>query len=170
MTEENKTPVRYHVHDVLKMHERRLRKMEKDTTSDSGENAQNFESQFSNLNEQLTTLKTSFETNKKESGNRLSKCENTNNSSEVKLNSLEVKINNLEGKFNEFKVTFDKSNVYNKLEDILKNTATFCEQMIRMDAGNAILLKRLDTLEEKLNAHETQSEEKLDGEVKAVEE
>tara|TARA_Y100001960_G_C14685039_1_gene833284 strand:+ start:597 stop:1109 length:513 start_codon:yes stop_codon:yes gene_type:complete len=169
MTEENKTPVRYHIHDVLKMHERRLRKVEKDTTSDSGENAQNFKSQFSNLNEQLTTLKASFETNKKESSNRLSECENTNNLSEVKLNTLKDNINNLEKKFNEFKVTFDKSNVYNKLEDILKNTSTFCEQMLRMDAGNAILLKRLDTLEKKLNDDEMQSEEKLDDDVKAVE-
>ena len=72
MTEENKTPVRYHINDVLKMNERRLRKVEKDTTSDRCENAQNFKSQFINLNEQLTTLKASFETNKKESSNRLS--------------------------------------------------------------------------------------------------
>ena len=46
-----------------------------------------------------------------------------------------------------------------KLEDTLKNTGTFCEQMLRMDAQNAVLTNRLDDLANKVVEQPSEAEE-----------
>jgi uncharacterized coiled-coil protein SlyX len=53
------------------------------------------------------------------------------------VDNVQNRVTELEGRLSE---------VSKKLEDTLKNTGTFCEQMLRMEAQNAVLTNRLDDL------------------------
>jgi len=46
-----------------------------------------------------------------------------------------------------------------KMEDTLRNTGTFCEQMLRMEAQNAVLTNRLDDLANKVVEQSEEVEE-----------
>ena len=70
------------------------------------------------------------------------------NGTQGAVDNVQKKVAELENKLSEMS---------KKLEDTLKNTGTFCEQMLRMDAQNAVLTNRLDDLANR--AAEQQDEE-----------
>lgn len=125
---------RFHIHQVLNIHEQRLIKLESEKDDN---NEEKYHQEFSSLKEEFHELKQSLESNKiKTTNSELEKNKNLQTFQET----IKTNVSSLEKKF---------SNLDKKITELLVNTSNFCEQLLRLDAQNSVMNKRLETLEER---------------------
>ena len=130
---------RFHIHHVLRIHETRLRKIE--SASAGVHSWDDLKSEFADLKHTLENNKIQVTTNKLE-------LSNVNNN----VDSVNTKMSVLENKF---------ENLDQKISELLQNTSNFCEQLLRLDAQNSVMNKRVEALEEAqiVAVHEDESEQ-----------
>lgn len=125
---------KFHIHQVLNVHEQRLRNLE---SNNNDNNEEKYHQEFFSLKEEFHELKQSLESNKiKTTNSELEKNKNLQKFQET----IKTNVSSLEKKF---------SNLDKKITELLVNTSNFCEQLLRLDAQNSVMNKRLETLEER---------------------